>query len=180
MTLEAVLNNVTSAARRRVSPARTWPPALFHRGSSATMLDRQEMKYHQKQFAPSEATVLGFWPAFRRDTNVEVFALPQPTLKVHEARAFCQESESCQQYAVNTSLTSVLVGIKSDGVVDVVGNALGVGLKVGLEQGGSSGLGQRERVWHLSAVGLLAKMAISNGGETNWVGGRAGNESDGC
>lgn len=62
--LLAVLCSWTSAARRLVSPGRTWPPPLFHLGSSC------------------EATVLGLSPALRRESRDDPCIAPQPTLKV--------------------------------------------------------------------------------------------------
>jgi hypothetical protein len=69
MTLEAVLNRVTSAALLFTNPGNTTPPALFHLGNS------------------SAATVFGACPAFNLEIKVDDAVLPQPTLKAHETRA---------------------------------------------------------------------------------------------
>lgn len=69
MTLEAVLNRVTSAALLLTSPGKTCPPALFHLGNS------------------SDATVLGVSPLFNLEINVEDAVFPHPTLNAQETRA---------------------------------------------------------------------------------------------
>lgn len=65
----AVSNRAISCFRRSTRPGATFPPALFHLGSS------------------SEATLDGFSPALRRLMRVEVRNCPHPTLKVKLTKA---------------------------------------------------------------------------------------------
>lgn len=69
ITLEAVLNKVTSAALLLTNPGNTCPPALFHFGNS------------------SSATVFGFSPLFNLLTNVDDPEFPHPTLNAQETSA---------------------------------------------------------------------------------------------
>jgi hypothetical protein len=63
----------------------------------------------------------------------------------------------------------LLVVIQTNTVDNVVGDTLSVSLQISLKKCGSSGCGQREWVWDLGTVGLLAEMSVSNGGKSNSI-----------